>query len=208
MLKLKKFFKTTLFGGIVVILPVVIISFFIRWLFKIITDLIQPLTNYALATYNVPEVVADSLVIALIILACFIVGVVVQTTIGNYLHRLFDDILVRLAPGYRMVKEVVVQIFGQSEDSPFLNGQVARVRLFGEQCPTEVTALITDHHADGTYTIFMPTGPNPTSGNIYHVQPSQVTLCPDVPLDSAMRTVIACGAGSGNLFLQKSCKGS
>ena len=208
MLRVKNFFKTTLFGGIVVILPVVIISFFIRWLFKIITDLIQPLTNYALATYHIPEIVADSLVIALIILVCFFVGVVVQTTIGNYLHRIFDDILIRLAPGYRMVKEVVVQIFGQSEDSPFLNGQVARVRLFGDQCPTEVTALITDHHADGTYTIFMPTGPNPTSGNIYHVQPSQVTLCPEIPLDSAMRTVIACGAGSGNLFLQKSCKGS
>lgn len=206
LLKLKKFFKTTLFGGIVVILPVVIISFFIKWLFKTITDLIQPLTNYALANYQVPEIIADSLVIALIILACFFVGVIVQTTIGNYLHNVFDDILSKLAPGYRMVKEVVVQIFGQSDESPFLNGQVARVRLFGDSCPTEVTALITDQHQDGSYTIFMPTGPNPTSGNIYHVKASQVTLYPDIPLDSAMRTVIACGAGSGNLFLPQTEK--
>lgn len=197
---LKKFFKATLFGGIMVILPVAIIAFFIKWLFKSITDLIQPLTNYALANYQVPEIVADGLVVSVIILTCFVVGFMVQTTIGNFLHNLFDDMLQKLAPGYRMVKEVVVQIFGQSENSPFTNGQVARVRLFGENCPTEVTALITDQHPDGTFTIFMPTGPNPTSGNIYHVLPSQVTLCPDIPLDSAMRTVIACGAGSGELF--------
>lgn len=198
--KLKTFFKATLFGGIVVILPVAIVAFFIKWLIKTVTDLIQPLTNFALLNYQIPEMVADGLVVVILILICFIVGFVTQTTIGNYLHNIFDDLLQKLAPGYRMVKEVVVQIFGQTEGSPFSNGQVARVRLFGDDCPTEVTALVTDHHSDGTYTIFMPTGPNPTSGNIYHVKPSQVTLCPDIPLDSAMRTVIACGAGSGDLF--------
>ena len=99
-----------------------------------------------------------------------------------------------------MVKEVVVQIFGKSGDSPFANGKVARVKIFGVDCPTEVTALVTDKHPDGTYTIFMPTGPNPTSGNIYHVHESQVILCPEIKLDSAMRTIIACGAGSSDLF--------
>jgi uncharacterized membrane protein len=196
----KNFIKTTLFGGIVVILPVIIIAFFIKWLFKTITDLIQPLTNYALTQYHVPEFIADGIVISLIILICFFVGVMVQTSIGRLFHRIFDKILVRMAPGYRMVKEVVIQLFGQSEDSPFVNGKVARVKIFGEDCPTEVTALITDQHEDGSYTIFMPTGPNPTSGNIYHVKASQVTVCPDIPLDSAMRTVIACGAGSGMIF--------
>jgi uncharacterized membrane protein len=131
---------------------------------------------------------------------CFAVGIIVRTKLGNILHNLFDNVLQQLAPGYRMVKEVVVQVFGKSEDSPFANGMVARVKIFGADCPTEVTALITDHHVDGTYTIFMPTGPNPTSGNIYHVRESQVVLYPEVKLDSAMRTVIACGAGSGDLF--------
>lgn len=206
--QLKKFIKTTLFGGVVVILPVVIIAFFLKWFFKTVTDLIQPLTNYALKHYYVPEFVADTIVIMLIILACFFVGMVVQTTIGRFFHKFFDKILIKLAPGYRLVKEVVVQLFGQNENSPFINGQVAKVKIFGEQCETEVTALITDKHTDGTYTIFMPTGPNPTSGNIYHVQASQVTLCPDIPLDSAMRTVIACGAGSGEIFKKKESIGN
>lgn len=197
---MKKFIKAALFGGIVVILPIVILFFFFKWLFKTVTDLIQPLTDFASKAYPIPEVVADVFVILIILVTCFVVGVIVQTKLGNFLHKQFDDILQQLAPGYRMVKEVVVQIFGKSDESPFANGMVARVRLFGHNIPTEVTALITDHHADGTYTIFMPTGPNPTSGNIYHVHESQVTLCPEIKLDSAMRTIIACGAGSAELF--------
>lgn len=197
---MKQFIKTSLFGGLVVILPVAILGFFLKWLFKTITDLIQPITDYFSSIYPLPEVVADVLVILIILLMCFALGIIVRTKMGNILHNMFDNVLQQLAPGYRMVKEVVVQIFGKSEDSPFANGMVARVKLFGVDCPTEVTALITDHHTDGTYTIFMPTGPNPTSGNIYHVQESQVVLCPEVKLDSAMRTVISCGAGSGDLF--------
>ncbi len=197
---MKNFIKNSLFGGLVVMLPIAILGFFFKWLFKMVTDLIQPLTDLASRIYPVSEWVADIMVIGIILLLCFVVGVVVRTKLGNLLHRIFDDILHHMAPGYRMVKEVVVQVFGKSENSPFSNGMVARVRLFGEACPTEVTALVTDHHSDGTYTIFMPTGPNPTSGNIFHVPESQVILCPDIKLDSAMRTVIACGAGSAKLF--------
>lgn len=200
---MKKFIKTSLFGGLVVILPIAILGFFFKWLFKLVTDLIQPLTDFAASRYDFPELVADILVIAIILISCFFVGVIVRTKLGNILHRLFDDILQKLAPGYRMVKEVVVQIFGSPENSPFANGMVARVKLFGVDCPTEVTALIVDHYDEDTYTIFMPTGPNPTSGNIYHVNKSQVVLCPDIKLDSAMRTVIACGAGSGDLFKEQ-----
>ncbi|MDX1810700.1 MAG: DUF502 domain-containing protein [Gammaproteobacteria bacterium] len=200
---MKKFIKTSLFGGLVVILPVAILAFFFKWLFKTVTDLIQPLTDYLATRLPMPEVMADVIVIGIILLTCFILGVIVKTKIGNLLHNMFDNILQQLAPGYRMIKEVVVQIFGKSEDSPFANGKVARVRLFGVDCPTEVTALITDQHPDGMYTIFMPTGPNPTSGNIYHVKQEQVVLCPEVKLDSAMRTIIACGAGSSELFHSK-----
>jgi uncharacterized membrane protein len=198
--KVKAVIRTSLMGGLVVILPVAILVFIFRWIFKMITDVIQPLTDQAVAIYGVPEFAGDMIVASLIVVCCFVVGVVVKTSIGRYMHRRFDKRLQQFAPGYRMIREVVVQIFSNKENSPFSNGQVARVKLFGPDCPTEVTALVTDKGDNGIYTIFMPTGPNPTSGNIYHVKESQITLCPDVKLDSAMRTVIACGAGTASIF--------
>ena len=181
-------------------LPITILGFFFKWLFRLVTDLIQPLTNYASRIYPFPEIVADLLVIVIILFSCFFVGVIVSTRLGIFLHNTFDHILQKLAPGYRMIKEVVVQILGSAENSPFSNGKVALVKIFGMDCPTEVTALVVDRTEDDVYTVFVPTGPNPTSGNIFHVKKEQVVFFPDIKMDSAMRTVIACGAGSSELF--------
>ena len=198
--QLKQFARKALFGGILVILPIVIIGFFFRWAFGLVTDLIQPLTDFTIRNYQFPELLADLFVIIVVLFICFFVGLVVSTSIGIWLHKHFDKYLVRLAPGYRLVKEIVAQIFGSDEDSPFSKGEVARVRIFGEHNETTVTALVTSRHADGTVTVFVPTGPNPTSGNIYHVPQKHVEFYPEASVERMMKSIIACGAGSDVLF--------
>ena len=194
------FFKKTILGGLVIVLPIAILAMGIRWLFNLVTDAIQPLTNLVVKVLGFPELVGDMFVLAGMIGACFLVGWFVTTAGGAWFHLHFDDRLSRYAPGYRLVKDIVNQFFGDASKSPFANGEVAMVKLFGVDNPTEVTAIITSKHQDGRVTIFMPTGPNPTSGNIYHVTPEQVRLCPDVSIEQAMRTIIACGAGTGDLL--------
>lgn len=200
MSKLKQFIRKALIGGVLIILPIVIIGLVFQWAFYFVTDLIQPLTDYTIAQYGLPEIAADGIVIAIILIACFFVGTIVSTGIGKWLHGHFDKYLVRLAPGYKVVKEIVAQVFGDDKNSPFAKGEVVRVQLFGEHCQTTVTALVTAKHLDGTVTIFMPTGPNPTSGNIYHIPEKLVTYYPDATVEKMMKSIIACGAGSDNLF--------
>ena len=206
MVKLKVFARQALFGGILVLLPIVILGAVFRWMFYVVTDLIQPMTNYMASHFYLPELVADLTVIALILLICFAVGTLVSTGIGKWLHNHFDKYLARLAPGYRIVKEIVSQVFGSSESSPFSKGEVVRVKLFGEACETKVTAIVTARHPDGNVTIFMPTGPNPTSGNIYHVPQQLVEFYPDASVEQMMKTIIACGAGSAELFAERDKK--
>jgi uncharacterized membrane protein len=45
----------------------------------------------------------------------------------------------------------------------------------------------------------VPTGPNPTSGQIFHLPGEHVVLV-DVGIDDAMRSIISCGAGSGEIM--------
>ncbi len=66
-----------------------------------------------------------------------------------------------------------------------------------------MTGFITDEHPDGSCSVFVPTGPNPTSGNIFHLPPSSVYRI-EVPVDEAMKSIIACGAGSK--VLMQSCQ--
>ena len=193
--RLKSFLKTSLLGGVVVILPIAILAAVSVWIFNLVTGLIQPLTRFMIKDSQLNEYAAEVLVVILIVVSCFFVGVLVRTRLGAFLYRLIETRVLKLAPGYSMIKDTVLQIFGSRKDSPF--SSVAIARIFGND--TRVTAFITDTHADGSYTLFVPTGPNPTSGLIYHldgkyVQPVQI------PVQDAMRSIISCGAGSAKLM--------
>lgn len=107
-------------------------------------------------------------------------------------------------PGYRSVREITAQLLGNSNDSPFKRGEVARIWLFGRQVDVSVLGLVTSRHADGRVSVFVPTGPNPTTGFIYHVGMELVELRPDIRVEQMMKTVIACGAGTAAIVGQAS----
>jgi uncharacterized membrane protein len=197
--RLRAFFKTSLIGGIVVILPVAITIFLFTWIFNLVTGMIQPLTNYVMKIMNISkyeEILADIMVISTIVLACFILGAFVRTRLGNYIHRVIEEKILKVAPGYTLIKETVMQFLG-GKKAPF--SSVAIVQLFGPGTDTYVSAFITDTHPDGSYTVFIPTGPNPTSGNICHVK-GEYVFPVDVPVEDTMRSIISCGAGSTPLI--------
>ena len=193
--RLKSFLKTSLLGGVVVILPVAILVSVTLWIFRLVTGLIQPLTRLLIKDSQLNEYAAEIIVIVLIVATCFFVGVLVRTRFGGFFYRLFENRILKLAPGYSMIKDTVLQIFGSRKDSPF--SSVALAQIFGNE--TLVTAFITDKHADGSYTLFVPTGPNPTSGLIYHLEGKYVHPV-NMPVQDAMRSIISCGAGSAKLM--------
>ena len=61
-----------------------------------------------------------------------------------------------------------------------------------------MTGFITDDQGE-ILTVFVPTGPNPTSGNIYHL-PREKVYRTTTAVDSGMRSIISCGAGSSEIF--------
>ncbi len=194
----KNFFRTTLLGGIIVILPAIILVFAFKWLFGVVGNAIQPLTRLVVGNLTLPdrydEFIAMLIVLSVIILGCFIVGLFVKTRLGRWIYEGFERSLLSKAPGYKMIKETVNQFLGKKK-SPF--SSVALVQIFEND--TKVTAFITDRHADGTITVFVPTGPNPTSGFIYHLDQKYVHPV-EISVEDAMRSVISCGAGSDALI--------
>jgi uncharacterized membrane protein len=191
---MRTFARATTIGGMITMLPLLIYLFVAEWLWGWITDAIQPITDLYM---NIPphnEIVGDLCSIATIVLACFGIGMLVKTGAGRGLYRFFEDRLLRRAPGYLIVKETVGLFVGAAR-RPF--SQVALVRVFDSD--TLMTAFITDSHADGSHTVFVPTGPNPMSGMMYHLKADRVYVV-DVPVEDAMRSIIGCGAGSKELI--------
>lgn len=192
--RIKQFFISTILGGLLVILPVALFLFIMNWVFGIVRAAIAPLTNVLLERTAMPEIVADVIVVVALILLCFVVGMVLRTRLGKWVYSLLETKLLKKAPGYSIIKETVAQFIGNKK-SPF--SATALVQIFGND--TMVSAFITDEHSDGSFTVFVPTGPNPTSGNIYHLPPRLVKKI-DAPADEMMRSIISCGAGSSELL--------
>ena len=121
----------------------------------------------------------------------------VRTRLGGFLFRTIENRILKLMPGYSMIKETVLQVFANRDESPF--SSVALAQVYGND--TLATVFITDKHADGSFTVFMPTGPNPTSGLIFHLRGVYVHPV-DIPVQDAMRSIISGGAGTHRLIQQ------
>lgn len=196
-LGVKAFIKRALLGGIVILLPLTIVVAFFKWMFKFFTGLIQPYTDTLIELYTVPDYVGHLIVIAIIVLLCFSAGTFVSTRVGHWLWEQLDRFLERKIPGYKAVKDIVGQVVGQGGGT---RGEVCLVKVMGRDVGITVTGMVTARHADGRYTVFVPCGPNPTTGFIYHVDAELVELRPDVKVDAMMKTVIGCGVGSAEVL--------
>ena len=196
MKRLRSFVSITFIGGFMVVLPILIFVWLVEWLITGVRELVSPLSQWLVAQNLVTAYVADVMGIGLLLLALFVIGLFVSTSIGGWIHDLIDDWLAKLAPGYKTIREVVSQLLGGEGNTSLLKGEVCRAYIMGRAAGVSVTAIVTAKHANGDLTVYAPTAPIPTSGFVYHLSADCVDMLPHVSVEEAMRTVIACGSGS------------
>ncbi len=202
--KIKSFIKTTFLGGVLILLPIGFLTFLISLAAMSIMKAVRPVADLLTSEFGLPAYVAIPIVILTAIAICFLIGLAAQT---KYTSRMFSAIggrtviwitdaienrILKAVPRYGKVKKTITKMMGTHvEESVF--SSVALVDLFDNG--RRATAFITDTHSDGSYTVFIPAGPNPTSGTIYHLDRQYVHPI-DVPVDVALKSVVECGAGS------------
>lgn len=196
MKRLRSFVSITLIGGLLVILPIVIFAWLVDWLLGLVHALIQPLSLWLVEQTTFTNYVADVLGVLLLLSGCFLIGLFIKTSVGEWVHDQIDAWLTRLAPGYKTIREVVSQLLGGEGNTSLLKGDVCRAYIMGRAAGVSVTAIVTARHANGDFTVYAPTAPIPTSGFVYHLSAECVDMLPHVSVEEAMRTVIACGSGS------------
>ncbi len=197
----RQFIRRSMLGGLVVLLPIAIVALFLNWLYGALSGAIKPLTTILTQSLGLPGPVADIVILMLLILVCFTVGHLVSTRMGGWAWSGLERRLMGRLPGYFTLRDMVAQLLGGARSSSLSRGtEVARVWLYGREVDVSVTALVTAWHGDGRVTVFVPTGPNPTSGFIYHVDADLVETYPHAGVDRMMKTIIACGTGSERFF--------
>ncbi|MEA1886411.1 MAG: DUF502 domain-containing protein [Bacteroidota bacterium] len=193
--RLRNFFRTTALGGLVAILPLVLIIIFFRWIVNLIQRYLEPLVNLINTESELMIIALYILAVIAIIFLFFLLGLFIKTRIGNFFRTILEEQYLSKIPGYKLARETVMQFFGKQKS--FFK-EVVLVDIFNSG--SLMTGFITDDHEDSDFlTVFVPTGPNPTSGNIYHVL-KEKTIRTKTTVDIGMKSIISCGAGSSNIF--------
>ncbi len=192
MSRLFRYLRNTLVGGILVALPVVLFVNLVIWVGEWVGDQATPLARLLADYLDAPLWVGKALGIAIALGVCLALGVFVSNTLGGRIFHWVESRTVGRLPGYKAIKEVV-EYFGKNDRNPFARPVIVRVSE-----AVTLTGFLADERVDSC-TVFIPTGPNPTTGLILHVPPSAVTRL-GAPGAEVLKTIVACGAGAQNVI--------
>jgi len=184
MRKLVELIKTTLIGGVLVVLPIGVVVLLTAKTVVAILGLLQPIAERLPPAMQARDLTAILILVAI----CFLAGAVVRTTPGKRAQEALDRNLLERIPGYTLVRGLTGRITGQDEGALFA---AALVEIEDALVP----AFIVEEHADGRYTVFVPSVPTPAAGTVYVLTPERVHLV-DVPFTQAVKVITQWGAGA------------
>tara|TARA_B110000459_G_C16618817_1_gene500472 strand:- start:1771 stop:2382 length:612 start_codon:yes stop_codon:yes gene_type:complete len=187
---LKKYFIAGLLFWVPVIVTMVVIDFFITIITTINTLLPANMHPEQLFGFKIPGF-GFILGIFLIVLT----GAGVANFFGNKLLKLWEAFLARIPlvrSIYSAVKQSMQVVFSSSGESfrQVVMLEYPRKGLWSVGFVTNVSK--SESKKNATYTVFVPTTPNPTSGYLLVVPKNDLTFL-DLPVDVALKMVISLG---------------
>ena len=190
--RLINFVKSTVVGGIFVLVPLVLLCIVLgqaaTFAYEIIHPFVEWLPVKSVSTVSLAFVFA----IALIVLVCFLAGLVARTAVSQWFVGSLEQIILSFVPGYGLMKSMGQGWVGINAEEPH---QAVLVRFDD----AEQIGFVMDSLDDGRSVVFLPDVPTPWSGTLVFVAAERIT-----PLAVSTKQAIEClrqlGANTTKVF--------
>jgi uncharacterized membrane protein len=182
------FLKTTLVGGLVIVLPVWVSILLVLKSLGAATIVVHPIATQLPEKARHPQLLAAALLLA----ACFAAGLLIRTAIGRQVKSAMERSVLNRVPGYSVLRGLAERLDNTNQAAGFAP---ALVEIEEALAP----AFIVERHADGRVTVFVPSAPTPAVGAIYIMTPERVHEV-DVSLVKAVSCISKWGSGSSELL--------
>ena len=169
MKNLLTFFKTTVIGGLVVILPLAIIVFVVGDTVNSLVVATQPLTEGLPFGPFVNALIALLIVVAGIIAICFAAGFLLSTLWGTAIKNWLEKNLFERIPLYATLRGLT-QKFAGIESAEF---PVVEADLFNSD--NRVLGILVDTLPDERHVVYVPSSPVVTVGQVYILPGARIT---------------------------------
>ena len=162
-----KFIKTTIIGGLVFMVPVVIVTAVVAKALEIMKRVARPM-GHMLPVDSIGGVaVGNLLALSVLALLCFVAGLVARSKLAKKVYRSLDTMLLAI-PGYAFVKGFTDGMADTQESTKSLIPVLVSFDDH-EQIGFEIERL-----AQGKVVVYLPGAPSPWSGSVVYFSAERV----------------------------------
>lgn len=186
------FLRTTVLGGALFLMPIVVLAFVLTKAFDFARRGLKPVTKVIPDQWVSGATMETVAAIGVIVLLCFLAGLFARTVLAQRVMSELESAVLSNVPAYEYLKQAGSSMMGLGEmaEHPVVLAQIGGAWRLGVQ---------TDVAGKGLTAVFLPNSPNTFSGSVYFVASDKVRRL-DVPLRTALGCLERLGA-KGESFL-------
>jgi len=155
----------TIIYGLLIIVPLGIVFLLLVKMTEILEKIAKPLGLESTFGTAVALIIAVVVALAMVLLFAWVIGSIIRRVVS---YDRFEGAVLKQIPGYQIIAKVV---------RGFSEGEAAYSRVMIELHGPGVSAFgfVMEEHDNGLLTVFVPSTPVLTVGNLYVVEPERVT---------------------------------
>lgn len=187
-----KFIRTSLVGGILFLLPIVVVAIIAGKAVAIARKIVGPLAAHlpedSIFGLDMPKLLA----IALLVLFCFLTGVLARTALAQKVIIWLETTVLSNLPGYEFFKNLSGNLLGDERKQTY-PVVLARIEDSWQ------LAFLIERIEGGHLAVFVPGSPSPQSGSVYFMTEDRIRPL-DIPSAAAMKILKRYGLGSNEIL--------
>jgi uncharacterized membrane protein len=192
MKRMLKFLRTTLVGGLLFLVPIMVLVIILEKALALVHKFVDPLAEHIPVHSIIGLRTPMLLAIGVIVLFCFLAGFFARTALAQKIVNGLETAVLSNVPGYEFLKGVGESMLGvekQTGHQPVL----ARIEDAWQ------IAFLVERLEGGHVAVFVPGAPNPQSGSVYFMTQDRIKAL-DFPAAGALKCLKRMGAGSNTLL--------
>jgi uncharacterized membrane protein len=151
-----KFVRVTLTGGILFLVPVIVILAVIDKALVMANKIVSPLAKHSPIGFATPKLLAG----VLLIVICFLAGIFARAAVAKKFTGWLETTLLSMLPGYEFLKGIGENVLG-AESALSHNVVLAWIEDSWQ------LGFLVERLEGGHLAVFIPGAPNPHSGSVY-----------------------------------------
>jgi uncharacterized membrane protein len=185
------FFKTTVIGGLVFLVPVVVLIIILTKAIGLMMMVAEPMAGFLPVDSVGGVALANIIAVIAVVLLCFIAGLVARRALVRTTVESLESKVLSKVPGYVIVKGM---LSGLHDDERYHLKPALVTMGTSTRIGLEIERL-----QDGRVVVFTPGAPNPWSG-IVHILGAEQIRHLDIPITGYVENVERFGQGTDELL--------